>query len=217
MDIEEQIVASGATAPRVTPDMIDQAIIDYQFVGVGTLTICVLKLRNGFTVVGESACVSPENYRKEIGERLSYQEAKNKVWQLEGYALAERILEQKERDAAPGMPESRIAFIARVAHEINRAYCRSMGDLSQVYWGSAPQWQRDSAISGVKFHLENPDATPESSHENWLREKEAAGWKYGSLKDPEKKEHPCFRPYAELPTEQRAKDYIFKAVVDALR
>jgi hypothetical protein len=107
-------------------------------------------------------------------------------------------------------------FIAKVAHEINKAYCSAMGDNSQPSWEDAPEWQKSSAINGVNFHLANPDATPENSHESWLAQKEAEGWKYGTIKNPETKEHPCFRPYHELPAEQRAKDYIFRQVVYSL-
>ena len=108
-------------------------------------------------------------------------------------------------------------LIARVAHEINRAYCASLGDTSQPAWEDAPEWQKASALVGVSMHLANPDATPEQSHESWLAQKVAEGWKYGPVKDAEKKEHPCFRPYAELPAEQKAKDYLFRGVVHALR
>lgn len=108
------------------------------------------------------------------------------------------------------------AEIGRVAHEVNRAYCASIGDHSQPAWEDAPQWQKESAIAGADFHLANPAATPENSHESWLAQKQADGWKYGSVKDPEKKEHPCFVPYLELPPEQRSKDYIFRAVIHAL-
>ena len=106
--------------------------------------------------------------------------------------------------------------IAKVAHGVNRAYCEALGDMSQPKWEDAPDWQKSSAINGVIFHRDNPDATPSNSHEEWLKEKEAEGWKYGSVKDAEKKEHPCFVPYDELPTEQKAKDYIFRAIVHAL-
>jgi len=106
--------------------------------------------------------------------------------------------------------------IARVAHEVNRAYCVSIGDNSQPAWKDAPQWQKDSAVSGVEFVKANPDATPDKSHESWLKEKKAAGWKYGPVKNPEKKEHPCFVPYLDLPLEQRVKDYLFQGVVRAL-
>lgn len=106
--------------------------------------------------------------------------------------------------------------IAEVAHEVNRAYCAAMGDMSQVPWEFAPSWQRNSAIKGVVFHLENPDATPEQSHQEWLDLKMQEGWKHGPIKDPAKKEHPCFVPYQELPKEQKAKDYIFRQVVHSL-
>lgn len=107
--------------------------------------------------------------------------------------------------------------IARVAHEINRAYCQSLGDDTQDGWDDSPEWQKESALAGVDMHLANPDATPEQSHESWLEKKAAEGWKYGETKDVEAKEHPCFLPYAELPAEQKAKDYLFRAVVHALK
>lgn len=103
--------------------------------------------------------------------------------------------------------------IARLCHEANKAYCAALGDHSQPAWEDAPQWQRDSAISGVHFILKNPDAGPSASHESWLEQKKADGWKYGPVKNPEAKEHPCFVPYDELPVEQKAKDYIFGAIV----
>src|SRR4051812_24343113 len=108
-----------------------------------------------------------------------------------------------------------IEKIARVCHEANRVYCATLGDLSQPTWGDAPTWQINSAVSGVEFHLKNPDAGPAGSHENWLRDKQADGWKFGAVKDPAKKEHPCFVPYSELPPEQRAKDSIFVGIVHA--
>ncbi|WP_110933262.1 RyR domain-containing protein [Paenibacillus bouchesdurhonensis] len=106
--------------------------------------------------------------------------------------------------------------IARICHEVNRAYCSSIGDASQPSWEDAPEWQRDSAVNGVEFHLNN-DTTPEQSHENWMKEKVDSGWVYGSVKDPEKKEHPCMVPYDQLPLEQRTKDYLFKAIVDCFK
>lgn len=106
--------------------------------------------------------------------------------------------------------------IARVAHEVNRAYCASLGDVSQPAWEDAPEWQKASALVGVDMHLAKPDATPEQSHESWLAQKLAEGWKYGPVKDAEKKEHPCCVPYAELPAEQKAKDYLFRGTVHAL-
>ncbi len=107
-------------------------------------------------------------------------------------------------------------MIARACHEVNRAYCASLGDHSQLAWEDAPEWQRRSAVVGVEFTLANPDAKPSDSHESWLREKVADGWKYGPVKDPEAKEHPCFVPYDQLPAEQRTKDYLFQAIVRVL-
>lgn len=109
-----------------------------------------------------------------------------------------------------------IEKIAKVCHEVNRAYCVSIGDDSQLPWEKSPQWQKDSAINGVKFNIENTELGPDASHISWLEEKEKDGWKYGPVKDAEKKEHPCFVTYEELPPEQQAKDYIFRAVVHNL-
>ena len=109
--------------------------------------------------------------------------------------------------------------IARVAHEANRAYCASIGDDSQPEWQSAPQWQKDSAINGVQFHLaaakRGQHPNPAASHENWLKQKRDEGWSWGPVKVPELKQHPCFVEYGELPIEQRMKDYIFSAIVYA--
>lgn len=109
-----------------------------------------------------------------------------------------------------------IEATAAVCHEVNRAYCESQGDRSQPAWDDAPEWQRASAINGVRFAIENPTAKPSDSHESWLAEKAADGWKYGPVKSPETKEHPCFVPYDELPQAQKAKDYLFLGVVRAL-
>lgn len=105
--------------------------------------------------------------------------------------------------------------MASVAHEANRQYCRTVGDFSQPAWAEAPDWQKKSAMNGVQFHLDNPNATPEGSHENWLKEKLADGWSFGDVKDPDNKKHPCCVPYGGLPLEQRAKDYIFRNIVHA--
>ena len=105
--------------------------------------------------------------------------------------------------------------IARVCHETNRAYCESIGDFTQRPWKDAETWQKASAEKGVEFALANPDAPPSAQHEAWLSVKVRDGWKLGPVKDPTKKEHPCIVPYNELPLEQRIKDHLFKAVVQA--
>jgi len=109
--------------------------------------------------------------------------------------------------------------IAKVAHEANRAYCATIGDDSQLSWEESPQWQRESAIKGAQFHvtglLDGNVHGASASHEAWLKEKVADGWKYGPVKDPAKKEHPCMVAYAELPKEQQQKDFLFAAIVRA--
>ena len=106
--------------------------------------------------------------------------------------------------------------IASVCHEVNKAYCEAIGDISMLSWHPAPEWQKASAVAGVEFHMANPDAGPEASHESWLKLKTEEGWVYGAVKDPGKKEHPCMRPFSELPPQQQAKDHLFRAVVHAL-
>ncbi len=78
----------------------------------------------------------------------------------------------------------------------NRAWCIAHGDLSQPAWDDAPEWQRSSAMTGVQGVIDGNG--PRESHACWLAEKEATGWKFGPVKDPEAKEHPCFVPYDEL-------------------
>lgn len=124
-----------------------------------------------------------------------------------GYAL----LEKEEIEGT-----SQLAYIARIAHEVNKAYCEALGDLSQPTWEDAPEWQKKSAMAGVRFHRDNPEADPRASHESWLAQKEAEGWQYGEVKDAEAKTHPCFLSYDELPLEQRAKDYLFRQIVHSL-
>lgn len=107
--------------------------------------------------------------------------------------------------------------IAHVCHEVNKAYCEALGDFSQPAWEDAPMWQRDSARLGVNLHMDDPFAGPQTSHESWMAQKVAEGWVYGEVKDPEAKTHPCIVPFDQLPREQQAKDYIFRAVVHALK
>lgn len=108
-----------------------------------------------------------------------------------------------------------IELVARVCHETNKAFCESIGDHSQKTWQEAEEWQRQSALQGVQFALAEPDAPASAQHEAWLQDKARNGWKYGPVKDPRKKEHPCLVPYTELTVEQRIKDYLFRHVVRA--
>lgn len=91
--VEAEIVRKGLTAPRITPADLEFAIASeayYVFKG-SQLTVCCLTLRNGFTVLGESACASPENFNADIGQRVARENAKQKIWPLLGYALKDKL------------------------------------------------------------------------------------------------------------------------------
>lgn len=103
-NVEQQIQAKGLTAPRVTPDHIEACIVSEHYFTAAEgarilpedsplhlLTFCVLVLRNGFTVTGESACASPENFDPEIGRDIARRNAREKIWMLEGYLLREQL------------------------------------------------------------------------------------------------------------------------------
>lgn len=122
--IENEIVAKGKVAPRVTPQHIESVIVSEHYFTAADgiaghhqylidskaddekvdelnipqqtslLTFCVLVLRNGFTVTGESACASPENFDAEIGRKIARENAVNKIWLLEGYLLKQRLSEE---------------------------------------------------------------------------------------------------------------------------
>lgn len=113
-------------------------------------------------------------------------------------------------------PEGKVLMIAKVCHEANKAYCESIGDYSLKPWENCPEWQKQSSINGVRFKLKNLNATPEDMHNFWMQERYATGWKYGTVKDEVKKEHPCMVSYNLLPPEQRAKDHIFGSIVKSL-
>jgi len=109
-----------------------------------------------------------------------------------------------------------VSMIAGIAHSVNRAYCLSLGDNSQPVWADAPEWQRNSAIAGVRAHLKD-ELTPEQSHENWMKVKISEGWTYGPEKNVELKTHNCMVPFDQLPIELQVKDSLFKAVVDGYK
>jgi hypothetical protein len=94
--LEQEIQAKNLNAPRVTPKAVDDAIVgeDYHVFGGTQVTVCVLRLRNGFTVTGEGACVSPENFDAKLGRDIARTQARDKIWALEGYLLRQRLYEQ---------------------------------------------------------------------------------------------------------------------------
>lgn len=93
--VEEEIQEKGLTAPRITPQRIEEVIVKREFhIFGGRLTVCCLTLNNGFLLIGESSCVNVENFNQEIGERIAFDNAKEKIWVLEGYLLKQRLFEQ---------------------------------------------------------------------------------------------------------------------------
>jgi len=106
--------------------------------------------------------------------------------------------------------------VARFAHEINAAFCRSTGDDTQQDWENTRADIQDSAIAGVALHLIDR-LSPEQSHQAWMAHKLAEGWKYGEKKDLDARTHPALVPYEDLPAETKIKDFLFKQTVDSFR
>lgn len=90
---EKEIQEKGLTAPRVTPERLEEVIVSEQYhvFKDTTFTACLLTLANGYTVLGESACASPENFNAELGRKIARDNAKNKIWALEGYLLRQNL------------------------------------------------------------------------------------------------------------------------------
>jgi len=187
-------------------DLISKSVRTDTKMGEKTTVVC-LRLPNGFEVIESSGCVDPANYNHQLGVQTCMRRIIDKVWLLEGYHL--------QAEVAKG-PQNLITT-AKLCHEVNRAYCHSIGDTTQVPWEKAEGWQRESAIKGVQFALANPDATPERQHESWMIAKVNDGWTYGAVKDATSKTHPCMVPYDALPMAQKVKDYLFQAVVRSIR
>jgi hypothetical protein len=91
--IEAEIKEKGLTAARITPADLDAEIVseDYHVFQGSCLTVCCMTLRNGFTVTGESACASPENFNAEIGQKIARANAREKLWPLLGFRLRDRL------------------------------------------------------------------------------------------------------------------------------
>lgn len=109
--------------------------------------------------------------------------------------------------------EKEIEKIAKVVHAVNQVYRQSIGETPDASWETAPDWMKASTRLGVQKILTKEIRTAKDSHESWLAHYRSNGWTHGPVKDPEKKEHPCFLPYEELPIQQRVKDDLFWAVV----
>ncbi len=111
-----------------------------------------------------------------------------------------------------GMSDERIA---EICHEVDRAYCEAWDDFSPKPWAESSPELRSSVLAGVKIHRES-DISVAATHEAWVKFKMAEGWSWGPEKDEEELQHPSLLAFHQLPREQRAKDFIFKAIVEAL-
>jgi len=107
-----------------------------------------------------------------------------------------------------------LALVAKLAHEVNRAYREAIGEEPGPKWEELDAETQRSTQNGVIYRIAHPESTPRAMHANWSQLRIDCGWKYGPEKNIEKKEHPCLVPYAELPEAQRVKDNLFMAVVD---
>ena len=108
---------------------------------------------------------------------------------------------------------------AQVCHEALRAFSQTLGDNSLLPWDQAPEWQRESSREGVRFQFaqfaKGIEPSPSATHDDWLRQKRADGWKHGSAKNEKSKEHPSLVAYADLPLTEKQKDYLFVAICRA--
>jgi hypothetical protein len=124
---------------------------------------------------------------------------------------------QGSNEPQPSKPATLAEIIAPICHQANKAWCEANGDYSQKDWAQAEPWQRQSAINGVQFKLDNPNAGHDAQHNSWMAEKVADGWVYGETKDAVAKTHPCIVPFDQLPEFQQKKDALFCAIIEALK
>jgi hypothetical protein len=126
------------------------------------------------------------------------------------------VIAADEERPAP-VPNPTIEDIAHVAHEANRAYCRVLDDnTEEAPWEDLPAGHRQSTLADVEALLNGVARTPEKSHESWLAHMRADGWRYGPAKSVAAKTHPCMLDFGYLPSAQRLKDELFRAVVHTL-
>lgn len=215
---------------KVTREDIEAEIAQVTFMNLGEMcsfkghghddnyvtTICNLRLKNGFTVRGESACVDPANYNKALGEKLAYEDAINNLWPLMGFALKDRLY-RNNQSRQKEIKEASVLIAAQTAHEINRQFQLYNQEINpSVPWELATDAIKQSAISGMRAILSEPNLTSEELHDKWYQHKLEQGYTYGIKKDDELKTHPCMLPYWELPEDQRFKDRLFKTVAKCL-
>jgi hypothetical protein len=116
----------------------------------------------------------------------------------------------------PQIPDKQAWQIAQVIHEAVRAWQKANHEKASPSWNRAPQWMKDSSREAVLWRLANPNAPASAQHDQWMSQKQAAGWVFGKKKSGSKKTHPMMIPYSDLPESERRKDALVGGVIDAL-
>ena len=153
---------------RVTEEQIEAKIKDKKFTVLedGKTTICNLYLENGFTVRGESACVDPANFDKELGEKIAYENAKDIIWLLEGYLLQQKLYEGTEKaDAAP--PD----FLGRMeieGRELNVKLKKAVAFLEKQREQYEPDPENTGRDSNIQMDLLQAQTTAMATYSNIL-------------------------------------------------
>jgi hypothetical protein len=128
-----------------------------------------------------------------------------------GLAIQEANAKLGDTDRLP-IDRSILERVSQAVHTMNRTFCMQVGDFSQLLWCDAPEWQKESAKQGVLRCLMNPNIDASDNHEEWMSQKVGDGWKWGPVKNVSRKEHPCMKPFKELPFSHQVKDDIFRLV-----
>lgn len=153
---------------RVTEEQIEAKIKDKKFTVLedGKTTICNLYLENGFTVRGESACVDPANFDKELGEKIAYENAKGKIWLLEGYLLQQKLYEEPEKaDATP------LDFLGRMeieGRELNIKLKKAVAFLEKQREQYEPDPENTGRDSNIQMDLLQAQTTAMATYSNIL-------------------------------------------------
>ena len=108
-----------------------------------------------------------------------------------------------------------IHVIARVCHEAMRAYRTALGEDELPPWDEAEPWQVEATLAAVRFRMAHREAPPGVQHAQWMEEKRASGWRYGTVRDNARKLHPMMIPFNELPDSEKRKDVLIQKVIDA--
>ena len=106
--------------------------------------------------------------------------------------------------------------IAKIGHEANKCLCEGLGDYTQKSWEEAEEWQKESAINSINYIIDNPNASDSFLHDVWMKDKYDNGWVYGSIKDANKKTHPCLVPFDKLSLGDQVKDTLFMTICKSL-